>query len=90
MWEVFLSVQGNPKHPLRDRRIAWYFVTALAVVFAVNAVFVTLAIQTHSGVVIENSYKKGVNCNRTIEKATIQQALGWQTGLYCQVSGLNV
>lgn len=54
---------------------------AFAVVFAVNAVFVTLAVQNNSGVITENPYEKGLAYNQTIQKAAHQEALGWQSDI---------
>lgn len=72
-----LSAQDNrPAPPLRDRLIPWYFVAAFAVVFAVNGVFVYVAVQSNSGVVTENPYKKGLDYNRTIEAAEAQEKSG--------------
>lgn len=76
-----MSVPGKCKPPLRDRLIPWYFVMAFAVVFIVNGIFATLAIQNNSGVVTENPYKKGLAYNHTIAEAERQEALGWQTTL---------
>lgn len=79
MWRVSLSAHDKPKPPLRDRLIPWYFVMAFAVVFAVNGVFVIVAVKNNSGLITENPYEKGLAYNRTIEKADIQDALGWQS-----------
>lgn len=72
-----MSAQGKP--PLKDRLIPWYFVMAFGVVFAVNMVFVTLALQSNTGVVTENPYEKGLAYNQTIAKAKRQEALGWSS-----------
>lgn len=48
-----------------------------AVVFAANAVFLWLATDTWTGLAAENSYRKGVDYNQTLERAASQRALGW-------------
>lgn len=48
-----------------------------AVVFAANAVFLWLATDTWTGLAANNSYRKGVDFNRTLERAAAQRALSW-------------
>ncbi len=69
---------NKARPPLKDRMIPWYFVMAFGVVFIVNAVFVYLATASHSGVVTEHAYNKGLDYNATILAAHHQQELGWQ------------
>jgi len=49
-----------------DRMIPWYFVLAFLVVFAVNGVFVYLAVSTKHDLVVENAYENGVNYNEIV------------------------
>jgi nitrogen fixation protein FixH len=60
-----------------DRFIPWLFVLFFAVVFAVNGVFVYLAVGSNPGIVTEEPYEKGLAFNKTLEKAERQAALGW-------------
>lgn len=76
-----MSLSAPNKPPLKDRIIPWYFVIAFGVVFAVNAVFVTVAIKSNSGVVTKNAYEKGLAYNDVLEDAKAQAALGWHTTL---------
>ena len=48
-----------------------------AVIFAVNGVFLWLASESWSGLSAENSYRRGIDYNRVIERAERQAALGW-------------
>lgn len=48
------------------------FIAFFGVIIAVNAVFITAALDTHSGVVIEQPYEKGLAFNETLEKAKAQ------------------
>lgn len=57
--------------------VPWMFVLAFLVVGAVNAVFVYLAIHSHTGLVTEQAYEKGLAFNQTLAKAEAMQALGW-------------
>ena len=60
-----------------NRWVPWMFVLAFLVVGAVNAVFVYLAIHSHTGLVTEQAYEKGLAFNQTLAKAEAMQALGW-------------
>ncbi len=75
------------KPPLRDRIIPWYFVMAFMVVFAVNGVFVYMATHTHTGVVTEHAYEKGLDYNNVLSRQVAQDALGWQTELTLTENG---
>ena len=48
-----------------------------AVVFAVNAYFVTIALSTHTGVVANEPYRKGLRYNERIAASERQAGLGW-------------
>lgn len=58
-----------------DKYIPLYFVGAFMVVFVVNMVFVYMATKTHTGVVTENAYEKGLDYNEIIELADTQENL---------------
>lgn len=61
-----------------DRFIPWYFVGFFALLFMFDGIFVYLATSTHTGVVTEQAYQKGVDYNDTIAAVDAQNALGWQ------------
>jgi len=54
---------------LKDKLIPWYFVIFFLVLFIVDGIFVYLATSTHTGVVTENAYEKGLRYNEVIERA---------------------
>jgi len=58
--------------PLSGKRVFLYFFLFFGMIVAVNAVFITNALKTHSGVVIENAYERGIDYNATIEAARSQ------------------
>ncbi|MEQ1705902.1 MAG: FixH family protein, partial [Rickettsiales bacterium] len=62
---------------MTGKRVWWYFVAFFGFIAAVNAVMVTLAIRTHSGVVTEHPYEKGLAYNQVVEAEKNQQKLGW-------------
>jgi nitrogen fixation protein FixH len=59
-----------------DRWIPWLFVLFFAVVFAVNFIFISIAIQTHTGVVREDAYQTGVSFNAVLKEAQQQHSMG--------------
>lgn len=67
---------------MTGRRVWWYFVAFFGFVAVVNAVMITLAIRTHSGVVTEHPYEKGLAYNHVVEAEQQQEALGWGASLY--------
>ncbi|QNT70627.1 FixH family protein [Defluviicoccus vanus] len=56
----------------------WIFVVGMMVVIAVNAVMITLALETFPGLDTEDAYRKGLKYNQTIAAAEAQDARGWQ------------
>jgi nitrogen fixation protein FixH len=64
---------------MTGRRVWWYFVAFFSFIAAVNAVMATLAIRTHSGVVTEHPYEKGLAYNAVVKAQEKQAALGWQS-----------
>jgi nitrogen fixation protein FixH len=59
-------------------RVWWYFVAFFGFIAAVNAAMVALAIRTHSGVVTEHPYEKGLAYNEVVQAEEKQEALGWK------------
>lgn len=60
-------------------RVWWYFVAFFGFVAAVNTVMVTLAIRTHSGVVTEHAYEKGLAYNQVVQATEKQKEQGWKS-----------
>ncbi|WP_417466224.1 FixH family protein [Kordiimonas sp.] len=61
-----------------DRLIPWYIVAFFVVVAILDGIFVYIATSTHTGVVSEQAYDKGLAYNETVAAAEKQAALGWQ------------
>jgi nitrogen fixation protein FixH len=74
---------------MTGRRVWWYFVAFFGFIAAVNAVMVTLAIRTHSGVVTEHPYEKGLAYNQVVDAENKQEALGWKGVIDYKNSVLN-
>lgn len=66
---------------LTGRHVLTIFCAFFAVVFAVNAYFVFVALSTHSGVVANEPYRKGLKYNERIEASDRQAKLGWSEQL---------
>ena len=63
--------------PLTGRRVLAIFAAGFGVVFAVNAVFVFLALTSWTGLDTEEAYVKGLKYEETLARAEAQKALGW-------------
>ena len=75
------TMTSTPDTKRIDKYIPWMFVAFFLVIAAVDAVFVTLAIKTNTGLVTESAYEKGLDYNATLEAAAKQAALGWQSSI---------
>ena len=62
---------------MSGKRVAWYFVAFFGFIAAVNAVMMTLAIRTHSGIVTSHPYEKGLAYNQVVEAQKKQDEWGW-------------
>ena len=63
---------------IKDKHIPWLFVAFFVFVAVVDSIMVTLAITTHSGVVSDHPYERGLHYNKVVAAANAQMALGWQ------------
>ena len=60
-----------------DKLIPWYFVAFFVVLAILDGIFVYLANSSHTGVVTDEAYQRGLEYNKTIAAAEAQEALGW-------------
>jgi nitrogen fixation protein FixH len=74
-----MNVNFKPNMAARDRWIPWMFVLFFVVVGSVDAVMVTMAVRTNTGIVTEKAYEKGLAYNDNISAAAAQAAWGWHT-----------
>lgn len=79
------SAPGNkpspPPRPLTGRHVLFILVGFFGTVFAVNIYFLVSALRTHTGVVAQEPYRKGLAYNKRIEADERQTALGWDVGV---------
>lgn len=66
----------------------WYLVGFFVVLAIMDGIFVTIATRTHTGVVTDEAYNRGLAYNETIEAAEAQEALGWQSSVRLGDTGL--
>ncbi|MDP2206323.1 MAG: FixH family protein [Alphaproteobacteria bacterium] len=64
-----------------DKWIPWYIVLFFVVLSFVFGGFTYVALKTHTGLVTDNAYKKGIAYNETINKDRQQKALGYKAHL---------
>jgi nitrogen fixation protein FixH len=69
----------------------WHVLTILVAffgsIFAVNGYFIFTSLATHSGVVSEEPYRKGLGYNQRIAADDRQTALNWQVDLDVKAKG---
>ena len=66
------------EQPRKSNWIPWIFVGAMLIVIAVNAVMVTYAITSFSGLAVDKPYERGVHYNEVLAAQHGQDALGWR------------
>lgn len=67
--------------PRKSAWIPWVFVGAMLLVIAVNAVMVTFAVDSYSGLAVDKPYERGVHYNEVLAAQKGQDALGWRVSL---------
>lgn len=63
---------------IRGIHVALMMVAFFAVIIALDALFITFAIQSHPGEKVRNSYVLGLEYNKELAKQAEQRARGWQ------------
>jgi nitrogen fixation protein FixH len=76
--------------PRRGRWIPWAFVGGMGLVVAVNAVLITAAVSTFTGVTEGRTYDRGRAYNHVLEEAARQDALGWRAEVAAAEGQLRV
>jgi len=79
----------NSVQSRRDGKIFLYMLLGFFLTFAtVDAFFVYTAVSSHTGVVTENAYEKGLDYNSAIAAADNQASLGWEGSITLSDDGL--
>lgn len=69
------------KNPRAGRFIPWYIVAFFAGQTVLFSWFIHVAMSTHTGLVTEQAYEKGLAYNKTIENARQQELLGFTSDI---------
>ena len=72
------------------KHIPYYFVAFFVFLAIADGFFVYLATSTHTGVVKEQAYEKGLDYNSAIAAKETQEALGWESQLAYEKGELRV
>jgi nitrogen fixation protein FixH len=72
-----------------DKWIPWYFVAFFVVLAILDGIFVTIAFSTHTGVVTQNAYQKGLDYNKVIAASERQKENGWKSNISLEGSLLG-
>lgn len=67
--------------PFTGRKLLLCIVAFFAVVIAANAVMATLALRSHTGLIVPNTYVASQDFNGLLAADRAQRALGWRTEL---------
>jgi len=73
------SLSSVFRPPLTGRHVLAMIVAFFLAIFVVNGIFVYVSLNSHPGVISEDAYRKGLDYNRTLERADRQNARGWRT-----------
>lgn len=72
---------------ITGRTVLFAMIGFFGVIFAVNGVFLYLALDSFPGLTSNRAYVEGLNYNQTLEDGRRQAALGWQLEVSQPVSG---
>ena len=75
------SLVGRRPRNLNGRDVLAVFLTFFAAIFAVNGVLIYAAVSTHTGLVANEPYRKGLAYNERILADARQVELGWSERL---------
>lgn len=84
------TARRQPQFIVSGRHVLVAILAFFGVVFGVNGVLLWQAIATHSGLVANEPYRKGLNYNDRIAADERQQALGWSASLRVEDGGTIV
>ncbi len=89
MNEELKNQKTGEKSSQRSGFIPYIFFIFFGIIFAVNFTYIYIAKKTLRGVQTQNSYKKGIDYNETIEEVKKQQQLGWVLDIKYRPNGKN-
>jgi nitrogen fixation protein FixH len=66
---------------LTGRHVLWAMIAFFGVIFAVNGIFLYVALSTWNGTDVDNAYIKGLAYNEVLAAARAQGDLGWSVAV---------
>lgn len=81
-------MNDKPAFRITGRMVFFGLVAFFGVIAAVNGVFMFYALDTFPGLTTEDSYKKGIVYNRTLDDAAAQKRLGWHSAVALGADGM--
>ncbi len=75
------------QNKIKKSKIPYFFFAFFAVVFAVDIFYIYISKKTWRGVVIEDSYQRGLKYNEVLEAQKKQQSLGWESKVFFENKG---
>ena len=82
-----MSKLSDKQFVITGKHVLFGMLGFFGIIIAVNIVMMRLALSTHTGIVAENSYRKGVKYNDEIAASEKQAALGWQDDIRLAPTG---
>lgn len=76
-----MTAQPKPNPVIKGRHVLLGLIAFFGVMLLANAIFLYLAVTTHSGGDTSNAYQKGLHYNATLKAAKLQSERGWRTEL---------
>lgn len=76
-----MATETQSARPFTGRMALALLVGFFGIVFAVNGVMLTMALKTHSGIVANEPYRKGLKYNERIAADALQAELGWASDI---------
>ncbi|MBM5782831.1 MAG: hypothetical protein FJ368_05360 [Pelagibacterales bacterium] len=75
------------QNKVKKSKIPYFFFAFFAVVFAVDIFYIYISKKTWRGVVIEDSYQRGLKYNEVLDAQKKQQSLGWKAKVFFDNKG---
>lgn len=82
-----MSDVSNKPFEITGKHVLIAMLSFFGIIIAVNIVMMRLALSTHTGVVAENTYRKGVKYNEEISAAERMELLGWRNEMALTPTG---
>jgi nitrogen fixation protein FixH len=71
------AIGAKAKAGVKGIHVLWMLLGFFAMIIAVNAVFITMAVRSHPGEQVKNSYVLGLEYNKELARQDKQRTLGW-------------